>query len=159
MKKIIMLVVAMAMTTVSFAQFQKGTKYVGLNVSGLNLSYTGSEKARLAIGAQGGYFIKDCIAGVATVNWDTNPDGVPATFDLGVQGRYYFIKNGIYAGVGVKYKHMGDYDDVLPSVEVGYAFYLNHYITIEPAIYYDQSFKNHSDFSKIGLKIGAGFYF
>jgi len=29
---------------------------------------------------------------------------------------------------------------------------------VEPAIYYDQSFKNHSDFSKIGLRVGFGIY-
>lgn len=31
-------------------------------------------------------------------------------------------------------------------------------MTIEPAIYYDQSFKDHSDYSKIGFKIGVGVY-
>lgn len=159
MKKIIMLVVACLMTTMTFAQFQKGTKYAGLSVSGLNLTYSGSEKARFAVAAQGGYFFADCLAAVGEVQYDSNVDGKPAMFNLGVQGRYYILQNGIYLGAGVKYKHLNKYDDFLPAVEVGYAFYLNHYVTIEPAIYYEQSFKNHSDFSKVGIKIGAGFYF
>ena len=46
----------------------------------------------------------------------------------------------------------------MPGVEVGYAFFLNDAVTVEPAIYYDQSFKNHKDFSTIGLKIGVGIY-
>lgn len=46
----------------------------------------------------------------------------------------------------------------MPGIEVGYAFFLNRTVTIEPAVYYDQSFKNHSDFSKIGLRIGVGVY-
>ena len=31
-------------------------------------------------------------------------------------------------------------------------------VTIEPSIYYQQSFKNHSDYSTIGFKIGFGVY-
>ena len=51
-----------------------------------------------------------------------------------------------------------NYNDVLPGVEVGYAFYINRSVTIEPAIYYDQSLKKHSDYSTIGAKIGLGIY-
>lgn len=159
MKKIFMIAVALCMTTMAFAQFEKGTKYVGLRTSGLNLSYSGMEKGRFALGANAGYFFKDCISANAEFMWDTNVDGIPAKFDIAVQGRYYLIQNGIYLAAGCKYTHSKEYADLLPAVEVGYAFYLNHYITIEPAIYYEQSFMNHSDYSKIGFKIGAGFYF
>ena len=47
---------------------------------------------------------------------------------------------------------------MLPGVEVGYAFFLSRTVTVEPSIYYDQSFKNHSDFSTIGFRIGVGVY-
>ena len=159
MKKILMIIVAAVMSTAAFAQFEKGTKYVGLSASGLNLTYSGSEKGRLALNAQGGYFLMDNIAALGTIQWDTKGSGNSATFAAGVQGRYYILQNGIYLGVGCKYKHGKNYNDFLPGVEVGYAFYLNHYITVEPAIFYDQSFKNHSDYSQVGFKIGAGFYF
>ena len=46
----------------------------------------------------------------------------------------------------------------MPGVEVGYAFFLSRTVTVEPSIYYNQSFKEHSDYSKIGLKIGIGVY-
>ena len=46
----------------------------------------------------------------------------------------------------------------MPGIEVGYAFFVSKTVTIEPAIYYDQSFKNHSDYSKIGLRVGFGIY-
>lgn len=46
----------------------------------------------------------------------------------------------------------------MPGVEVGYAFFLSRTVTVEPAIYYDQSFKKHSDFSTIGLRLGVGIY-
>ena len=31
-------------------------------------------------------------------------------------------------------------------------------MTIEPEIYYEQSFKNHKDYSTVGLRIGIGIY-
>ena len=41
---------------------------------------------------------------------------------------------------------------------MGYAYFLSRTVTIEPAIYYDQSFKDHSKYSTIGLKVGIGVY-
>ena len=74
-------------------------------------------------------------------------------------GRYYIEQNGIYLGVNCKLLHANhDYNDVMPGVEVGYSFFLNGSVTVEPAVYYDQSFKNHSDYSAIGLKLGVGVY-
>ena len=46
----------------------------------------------------------------------------------------------------------------MPGIELGYAFFLGKSVTIEPSVYYDQSIKNHSDYSKVGLKIGVGIY-
>ena len=78
---------------------------------------------------------------------------------VGVGARYYIIQNGLYLGVNGKLVHANhDYNDVMPGLEVGYAFFINRSVTIEPAIYYDQSFKNHSDYSKIGFKVGVGIY-
>ena len=31
-------------------------------------------------------------------------------------------------------------------------------VKVEPEIYYDQSFKSHSDFSTVGIRIGIGVY-
>ena len=47
---------------------------------------------------------------------------------------------------------------MMPGLEVGYAFFVSKTVTIEPAVYYDQSFKDHSDFSTIGFKVGVGVY-
>ena len=46
----------------------------------------------------------------------------------------------------------------MPGLEVGYAFFVSKTVTVEPAVYYDQSFKDHSDFSTIGFKVGVGVY-
>ena len=39
------------------------------------------------------------------------------------------------------------------------SFFLNRTVTIEPAIYYEQSFTNHSKYSNVGLRVGFGIYF
>lgn len=44
-------------------------------------------------------------------------------------------------------------------IEIGYTFYLNHYLAIEPAIYSKMSLNNFSDGTEFGLKIGFGFFF
>ena len=45
------------------------------------------------------------------------------------------------------------------SAQVGYSFFLNRTVTIEPEIYYNQSLKDHNDYSGFGLRIGFGIYF
>lgn len=44
-------------------------------------------------------------------------------------------------------------------IEIGYTFYLNHYLAVEPAIYSKMSLNHFSEGSEFGLKIGLGFYF
>lgn len=159
MRRILFILGALMFSTFTFAQFEKGTKYAGINFSGIGASYSSTEKFRIGIGAQGGYFFMDALAGIATIDWDRNVDSAPSILTIGAEGRYYIRQNGIFLGAGAKYKHVGDYNDFLPNIEIGYAFYLNHYVTIEPAIYYEQSLKNHSDYSKIGFRLTAGLYF
>ena len=77
---------------------------------------------------------------------------------VGAGGRYYITQNGLYLGAGVKFLHANHrYNDIMPGMEVGYAFFINRSVTIEPAIYYDQSLKG-SNYSTVGLKVGIGVY-
>lgn len=142
------------------AQFEKGKAYVGGSLTGLNMKYTGSEKFSLGVEAQAGYFVEDDIMLLGQVGYEHSGNkAVSDKFLAGVAGRYYIEQNGIYLGLGCKFVHAAhDFNDVMPGVEVGYAFFLNNAVTVEPAIYYDQSFKKHSDYSTIGFKIGVGVY-
>lgn len=158
MKKIAFVLVALMMSVAANAQFEQGKKYISTSLSGLNLSYSGSEKVHLGLQAKGGYLFMDNLMATAHIGYETQ-DEIPDFLTLGVGGRYYIVQNGIYLGAGVNYKHSGSCNDVMPTVQVGYAFFLNGCITIEPELYYEQSFKNHKDFSKVGLRVGLGFYF
>lgn len=154
------MVVALFAAVTANAQFEEGKVYVGGSLTGLNMKYTGSEKFSIGTQVQAGYFVADDLMLLGQFNYEhSGKKEIADKFSVGVGGRYYIEQNGIYLGVNCKYVHAGKkFNDFMPGVEVGYAYFLNNSVTVEPAIYYDQSFKNHKDFSTIGLKIGVGIY-
>lgn len=160
MKKITLVLLALFMAVASHAQFEHGKWYVGASLTGLDISYSGAEKFNLGLDAKAGYLLADNWMLLGQVGYQHSGfEGASDVVSLGIAGRYYIIQNGLYLGVNAKLVHANhNYNDLMPGIEVGYAFFLNKTVTIEPAIYYDQSFKNHSDYSKIGLKIGVGIY-
>lgn len=158
-KKIAVVALGLMVSVGAHAQFESGKQYCGASLTGLNLSYNGSEELCLGIQAKAGYFFEDDMMLLAQAEYKhSGLEGVKDYWALGAQGRYYIEQNGIYLGAGMKLIHTGSYNDVMPGVEVGYAFFVSKQVTIEPAVYYDQSFKNHSDYSTVGVKVGIGIY-
>lgn len=155
--KIAMTALCLLVCVAASAQFEKHKAYVGASLSGLNLSYNGAEKTSFGLEAKGGYLFDEDWMALAQLGYQKKTD-VAATLSLGVGVRYYIVQNGLYLGVGAKYVHQDRYDDFLPGVQVGYAFFLSRTVTVEPEIYYDQSFKQHSDYSTIGFRVGIGVY-
>ena len=121
---------------------------------------SGLDKLNLGIQAQAGYLFEDNLMVLGNLSYQhSGYESVPDYISLGVGGRYYIVQNGIYLGVNCKLIHANhNYNDVMPGLEVGYAYFLSRTVTVEPAVYYDQSFKKHSDFSTIGFRIGIGVY-
>ena len=159
MKKLVVMLVALLMTVAANAQFEEGKVYCGASLSSLDLSYSGSSELKFSINAQAGYLFADNLMAVGTVAYNhVGSSDVSDYVSVGAQGRYYIIQNGLYLGLGAKYVHSGGYNDVMPGLEVGYAYFVSKTVTVEPAVYYDQSFKDHSDFSTIGFKVGVGVY-
>lgn len=160
MKKLVMSLIVFFTVISSYAQFEQGKYYIGTSFSGFDLSYSGSEDLNLGLEAKAGYLVADnwMLLAQAGFNYNGNDD-IPNYASVGVGGRYYVIQNGLYLGVNTKLIHSNhNYNDLMPGIEIGYAFFLNKTVTIEPAVYYDQSFRNHSDYSKFGLRIGIGVY-
>lgn len=159
MKKLALVALALLATATANAQFESGKKYCGASLTGLNLSYNGSEDLNFGVQAKAGYFLADdwMVLGQAEYS-HSGQDGVKDYFSVGAQGRYYIEQNGLYLGAGAKLVHTGGYNDLMPGVEIGYAFFVGRQVTIEPAVYYDQSFKNHADHSTVGFKVGIGVY-
>ena len=136
MKKLALFVCLLVVTVAAQAQFEKG-KWI-LNP-----------------------FLLDNIALLvhAGAAWNTGGSDLDV-YTLGVGGRYYFDKIGVYLGADVNVDRWDwghDLDDTKFSfgLEAGYAFFLTRTVTIEPAAYWNVN----SDRSKFGLKVGFGFYF
>ena len=159
MKRFMLLLAAMTMSIGAFAQFQEGKGYVGASMTGFDLHYNGENGLNIGLQAKAGYFPLDNLMVYATIDAQHNgSETVADHIGFGAGGRYYITQNGLYLGGGLKFIHAyHSYNDLMPGVEVGYAYYINRSVTVEPAIYYDQSLKKY-DYSNIGLKIGLGIY-
>lgn len=159
-KKIIMMAAALLVAVAASAQFEQDKIYIGGSLSNVDLSYNGLKKLNIGVDVEAGYFMADdfLVKGIVGYNHST-AKGSADDVTLGLGARYYIEQNGIYLGVNAKYVHNNhSFDDFRPGIEIGYAYFLSRTVTIEPAVYYDQSFKNHSDFSTFGVKVGLGVY-
>ncbi len=160
MKKTLLALLLAVVSTGAFAQFEKDTKYGNVSLTGLNMSYNKYSKFTLGIQGTAGYFVQDGWMVLGQIGWDHRNNY--NDFTIGAAGRYYIQQNGLYLNLGLKYQHIGpDYvaNNIFLTPEVGYCFYINRFLSIEPAVYYDMCLNNYADFSTIGLKVGFGFYF
>ena len=164
MKKLFACLLLVLATTVSAnAQFEKNKWYVNASLTGLNLSHSKSEGTNFGFAMAGGAFVADNLAILLNFKGQYVEHGFDET-SVGAQGRYYFASCGVYGGLGMTYKHLtssGNFKKNLVcfTPEVGYAFFLGRNLAIEPAVYYDISLDETSEYSKLGLKIGFGLYF
>ena len=58
-KKIAVVALGLMVSVGAHAQFESGKQYCGASLTGLNLSYNGSEELNLGIQAKAGYFFED----------------------------------------------------------------------------------------------------
>jgi len=159
MKKILAALLFSVAAIGANAQFSQGTKYVGASFSNFGLSYSKKADFQLGLNLEAGYCFADSWMLRANVGYDyrkhANND-----VNVGAGVRYYILQNGLFLGAGAEYQHMSKrLNDLLVPVEVGYTFYLNHYLAIEPSVYYKMSTNDFGDGSTVGLRIGLGYYF
>lgn len=157
-KRIIsLMVMAMVVTLSANAQFEKEKYYIGASLSNLSLSYNGADETSFGLGAKAGYLFDDDLMVTAQLEYDKK-HGQSSYFKAGVGARYYIVQNGLYIGLSAHYLHSSNFDDFQPGIQLGYAFFLSRTVTIEPELYYDQSLKDHGDYSTVGIRIGFGVY-
>lgn len=147
------------------AQFEQGTGYLNTSLTGLDLNYSKIGDFRMGVEAKGGYFVADSwmLYGNTAYNHQSLSGPDINSFNLGAGIRYYFYRTGVFLSGGLMYELEKNAANKLHNVnfaaEAGYCFYVNHYLSIEPSIYYNLCMNHFSDGSKIGLKLGLGFYF
>lgn len=57
------------------------------------------------------------------------------------------------------YTNYGSRNYVHLTPEVGYCFYVNQYLSIEPSVYFNLCLNRFSEGTEVGLKLGMGYYF
>ena len=161
-KKILTLLVGLMATAATHAQFTydtppfgQGKVYVGASMSGFDIGSINSN-FHINLSAKGGYMVMDNLLalGELSYNYVEHTDGV---ISLGAGARYYIEQNGIFLGAGFKLYDMTNNLDFQPNISVGYSYFLNRTVTIEPELYFDFSTKDF-DNSRYGLRIGIGIY-
>ncbi|QUB46381.1 outer membrane beta-barrel protein [Prevotella sp. oral taxon 475] len=159
-KKLFLLAAALFLTLTASAQFEEEKVYVGGSLTGLDLNYNGNNGFSFGVQARGGYFLEDNWLVLGQVAFEhSGHKTVPDYISVGAGLRYYIVQNGLFLGANCNFVHAyHNYNDLMPGLEIGYAFFISKTVTIEPSVYYNQSFKNHADFSTVGLKLGVGIY-
>ena len=159
MRKILFTLLLIATSVSAFAQFEQGKKYASASLTGFDMSYSKRTEFALGLNLQAGYFIQQDWMVLGEFGMDYSHSDFNSIY-VGAKGRYYMEENGLYLGFGAKYVHeFKSMNDVELTPEVGYSFFLNRYVTIEPSVYYDMSLTDFANKSKVGVKIGLGFYF
>lgn len=164
MKKILTLIIALFTCFGAYAQFEKGKKYIGASLSSLDISHNDINELNAKFSLNAGYFVnKDfMLRGTVGYGYENKNHEVK----LGLNARYYFDRNGIFIGTGgecswrnnVGWRKHGKWLLNVP-VELGYAFFINRHVTIEPALNYNFCLNEYKYYSGIGFKVGFGVYF
>jgi hypothetical protein len=161
MRKLVFSLCLLCVSIAAKAQFERGKCIINPSLTGLSLSHSSYEGTKFGIGGQVGAFLIDNAALLVGIGaeWTKPVD----SYHTSVSARYYFNNTGIYLGAGLKMKHWklestGSVTDLGALAEAGYAFFISKTVTLEPAIYYNLSFKD-SAYSKLGVKVGFGLYF
>jgi len=165
MKKLLFsLLCALTFSAVSQAQtqdrlpFAQDKLYTGASLSGFDLNWNKSQSWHMNVAAKCGYLFEDDWMILGKVGYDWYKKGTK-TLEAGAGLRYYIEQNGLFLGASGEYHHNAEYDDFLPSAQLGYCYFLNRTVTIEPELYYNLSMKNHTEYSGFGFRIGIGIYF
>lgn len=139
--------------------FYQGKWFAGASLSGFDLRYNSCEKWNFDLTGKCGYLFADNWMATGLFEYDYR-NNAANMFKVGLGARYYIEQNGLFLGAGMNYVHQNHtYDDFMPTAQVGYSYFLNRTVTVEPEIYYNQSLKNHSDYSGFGFRIGFAIYF
>ena len=151
------------------AQFEAGKLYANLSSTSLGLTYSKNDKLRFDVGATAGMFVADNWMVYAQADYNhkrlmyrrfSESKIYQDEVLLGLGARYYIQQNGLYLSLASQFSHHEQTNDNLfLTPEIGYAFFINEFITIEPAVYYQMSLNRFADASTVGFKLGIGFYF
>lgn len=158
--KRLLLIIALTFSSLSFAQIEGGTMIAGGSASfNTHLPENGESSSTIAITPQFGLAFADNFMIGAWFSFQSakNFNGMSVAPFL----RYYMKNFFVQGGYGYSYNKSGDLktEGSILDLELGYAAFLNDYVALEPAFYYNANFRNGYTGSDLGLKIGFQIYF
>ena len=136
--------------------FAKDKYYASAGLSNFDLNWSKNQSWHMDLNAKCGYLFEDDWMITGTLGYDWHKVG-DDTFTLGAGLRYYIEQNGVFLGAGVRLADMTNDLDFQPNIALGYSFFLNRTVTVEPELYFNLSTKDF-DYSSYGLRIGVGMY-
>ena len=161
MKRLLTLLVLLATLsfTKSHAQFDAGTGYLAAGLSNFNLNYTDKGGIRAGINIDGGYFLADCLMARASFGYKhKSKQNEHDTLAAGLL--YNNNQNALTIGTADEFSHHApNINNLHIPLELGYTFYLNHYVAIEPQVFYKVSVNDFTGGSEVGMRLGLGYYF
>ncbi len=171
MSKVIVLLCILSSTELVIAQtVNQGAWMIGGTAGFSSQKFDGVDESQTIINITPnlGYYIMDDLAIGARVNFlSVSFDGdTDSNFGFGPYARYY-ITNPIFLQAGIDFEAaaldlnslLNDEGSSTLHFMVGYSWFLNNSIAIEPALYYDiyngDEDINDADYSRFGLNIGV----
>lgn len=148
-------VVAQAQYTKDVPPFGAGKVYVGASMSSFDIG-SSCKDFHVDLSAKGGYMFADNLLALGELGWNKWED-CDALLSLGAGVRYYIEQNGLFLGAGARLANITHDLDLQPNASLGYAFFLNRTVTIEPELYVNISTKDF-DYSSFGFRLGIGIY-
>ncbi len=159
MKKLMTVMLLVMVAVGAKAQFESGTKYVGASLTGLNMSVSDRHDFAVGVNVHGGYFLSRDWMAEGIFGFNSSKQGLDRLL-IGAKMRYYTRENGLFYAAGLQYVHeKKNFNDLQLTPELGYCYYLNHYISVEPSVYLDMSLTDTAHKSELGVKVGIGIYF
>ena len=162
MKKLMMSMVALMMAMSMNAQkylnesttpFTQGKTYVGASLSGADLSYSGITKGHIGLQAKAEIFADRAYMDDLSLVPRKEEGSMITDESIAIDRCVRMVKEGkVTARSGKELDISGDTLCVHGDGPKALAF------VQKIRDYYEQSFKNHKDFSTVGLRIGIGVY-
>ena len=181
MKKIVTVFAFALICSGAFAQFNQGRSIIGGNLGfnsqtvkldANNSTTTQGKITNIAITPQFGYFIIDNLAVGAGVDWTSRTDKADGSDDKTTTSKFtfnpfvrYYLDPGVFFqgrvgfGGGVDKEKNGStttttkHGVFLWDIGVGYAWFLNDHVSIEPLVKYGMTVENYKD-NDVKVKYG-----
>lgn len=156
------------------AQTRKGYTFINPQFSSFEFASTdnttNADFTRFKVAAQfnGGYFIADNFALITGLGFQVDKKNYEKdNYFLASLGFRNYLFSKLFTGLELGYKKewlketgespMETIDDMLLSAEVGYSFFLNRSLALEPSFYWDYNLIEK--YNTFGVKLGFGIYY